>query len=292
MKQRLSATMSVAADNFKRSTFVSALKFVALIAVSRIHEGALEPMKFFKKFRKGGPSGKKSQNDKTVSQPPGKSRTSSSTGSSNMPLSETQLLQEQVHSQSSTTVNENGNRVTTTTVRVPPQDKSSNTNVPPSQQYTIDLAATELTRALVKKFIADIWNRGEIDLIPEVCSPSLRFNGNTGFDRVGHDGLSRMVATIREALDDYHCEIHSMVVESNKAFCRLRFTGKHNGQLLGYTPTGKSVAWMGATEFTIQNGKILKVWELGDVKSLEEQLAADENGSRSSTEFAEAEKEI
>jgi hypothetical protein len=36
------------------------------------------------------------------------------------------------------------------------------------------------TRDLVKKFIADIWNRGELDLIPEVCSPSLRFNGNTG----------------------------------------------------------------------------------------------------------------
>jgi hypothetical protein len=29
---------------------------------------------------------------------------------------------------------------------------------------------------------------------------------------------------------------------------------------------------MGATEFTCQNGKILKVWELGDIKTLEEQL--------------------
>mmetsp|Transcript_8245 Transcript_8245/g.17189 ORF Transcript_8245/g.17189 Transcript_8245/m.17189 type:complete len:265 (-) Transcript_8245:217-1011(-) len=135
-------------------------------------------------------------------------------------------------------------------------------------------AGIDLTRNLVKKFIADIWNRGEIDLIPEVCSPSLRFNGNTGFDRVGHDGLVRMVATIREALDDYHCEIHSMVVEHNKAFCRLRFTGKHTGNLLGYPPTGRVVGWMGATEFTCQNGKILKVWELGDIKTLEEQLIA------------------
>jgi predicted ester cyclase len=84
--------------------------------------------------------------------------------------------------------------------------------------------------------------------------------------------LQRMVVTIREALAEYHCEIHSMVVEDNKAFCRLRFTGKHVGQLLGYQPTGKVVAWMGATEFTCQNGKILKVWELGDVKSLEDQL--------------------
>jgi len=90
------------------------------------------------------------------------------------------------------------------------------------------------------------------------------------------DGLARMVSTIRDALEDYHCEIHSMVVEHNKAFCRLRFTGKHTGNLLGYEPTGRVVAWMGATEFTCQNGKILKVWELGDVKSLEEQLTSDE----------------
>ena len=31
---------------------------------------------------------------------------------------------------------------------------------------------------------------------------------------------------------------------------------------------------MGATEFTCQNGKILKVWELGDIKTLEEQLTS------------------
>lgn len=36
------------------------------------------------------------------------------------------------------------------------------------------------TRNLVKQFIADIWNRGDLEMIPSVCSPSLRFNGNTG----------------------------------------------------------------------------------------------------------------
>ena len=64
-----------------------------------------------------------------------------------------------------------------------------------------------------------------------------------------------------------------MVVEDNKAFCRLRFTGKHvGGPLLHRPPTGRQVNWMGAAEFTVQNGKILKVWELGDMKNLEEQL--------------------
>jgi len=145
----------------------------------------------------------------------------------------------------------------------------------PSESYDDRLAAIEVTRDLVKKFISEIWNRGEVELIPTVCHPSLRFNGHVGMDRVGHEGFARMVTTVREALSDYHCEIHSMVVETNKAFCRLRFTGKHSGNLLGYAPTGKTVAWMGASEFTCKNGKILKVWELADLKSLEEQLKAD-----------------
>ena len=129
-----------------------------------------------------------------------------------------------------------------------------------------------VTRELVKKFVADIWNRGDLEFIPRVCHPGLRFNGSVGMDRVGHAGFARMVTTIRDALNDYHCEIHSMVVEGNKAFCRMRFTGRHTGPLLGFAPTGKQVAWMGAAEFTCKNGQIIKVWELGDVKSLEEQL--------------------
>jgi hypothetical protein len=61
-------------------------------------------------------------------------------------------------------------------------------------------------------------------------------NGNTGFDRVGHD-VARMVSLIRDALDDYHCEIHSMVVEHNKAF--VDFDSRGNvGTLLGLSREG------------------------------------------------------
>ena len=150
-------------------------------------------------------------------------------------------------------------------------------NISHTLQANLDLQAeaerNAVTRELVKKFVADIWNRGDLELIPSVCSRPLRFNGSVGMDRVGHDGFARMVTTIRDSLNDYHCEIHSMVVEGNKAFCRMRFTGRHTGPLLGYSPTGRQVAWMGAAEFTCKDGLIVKVWELGDVKSLEEQLS-------------------
>jgi steroid delta-isomerase-like uncharacterized protein len=141
-----------------------------------------------------------------------------------------------------------------------------------NQDLEREAQLTAITRELVKKFISDIWNKGDLELINQVCSKELRYNGGIGLNRVGHDGFARMVTTIREALDDYLCEIHSMVVEGNKAFCRVRFTGTHNGTFLGYPPTGRRVAWLGATEITCKDGVIFKVWELGDFKALEEQL--------------------
>ena len=151
---------------------------------------------------------------------------------------------------------------------------NSQQQIYPEHQPTPHEIESERTRELVKIFIGEIWNRGEIESIEKVCSPRLRFNGHAGLERVGHEGFSQMVMTVRSSLEGYHCEIHSMVVEGRKCFCRLKFTGKHVGELMGYPPTNKLVAWMGASEFTICPRKklILKVWELGDIKSLEMQL--------------------
>merc|ERR1712232_388120 len=115
---------------------------------------------------------------------------------------------------------------------------------------------------------------GEIKSIPIVCSPSLRFNGHNGLERVGHEGFTNMVKTVRASFDDYHCAIHSMVVEDRKCFCRLTFTGRHVGELMGFPPTNNLVSWGGASEFTVcpKRKQILKVWELGDIKTLEKQL--------------------
>ena len=146
-------------------------------------------------------------------------------------------------------------RITTTPKEpIPEANSQLNSSIQNLSVGDERLATTEITRNLVKRFIADIWNRGELDDIPKICHPSLRFNGHIGMDRVGHEGFSRMVSTVREALGDYHCEIHSLVAENNKAFCRLRFTGKHVGNLLGYPATGKTVCWNGASEFSV------KVW--------------------------------
>ena len=126
------------------------------------------------------------------------------------------------------------------------------------------------TREIVKAFISTVWNRGEDEYIRESCDPSLRFSSNTHYNT-----LNEMVVDYLDSLADFHCEIHSMVVEPGQAFCRLQFTGKHTeDEFQGCSPNGKLIAWKCVTEFVCRHGKIMEIWILDDVKSLEQQLRA------------------
>lgn len=137
------------------------------------------------------------------------------------------------------------------------------------------LATPAVTRALIRKYVSEIWNSCNLSYIPEVCSPMIRFNGSSGvFSTIGHEGFADMVRQIHNIFADYHCEIHSMVVENKKAFCRFRFSGKQIGPLLGFPATKQTLSWIGATEFTCVDGKILNVFELSDLDTLKEQLKA------------------
>jgi len=138
----------------------------------------------------------------------------------------------------------------------------------------------EVTRYLVNMFILTIWNKGDIAAIRYVCHPNICFNGmDNQSECKGHENFARIVVSMKECIPNFHCTIQSMVVEGNKCFCRLKFTGRHEGGLLmGFPSTGKAVEWQGATEFTCQDGKILKIWEIGDMMALERTLVLNTAG--------------
>lgn len=187
----------------------------------------------------------------------------------------------------------NDNKTEALTAKTSTGDKDNNDDNESDNQK-------EKVRYLVKTFIGKIWNHGDVDYIPNVCTSSIRFNNHDGLERVGHDGFKTMVLAVRHTVHDYNVNIRSMVVENNKCFCRLQFTGRHvGGELLGYkppssitsqssvtsttkassnTPPQAVLNWSGASEFTIcpKRNQIMKVWEISDIQSLEKQLKEGE----------------
>ena len=89
-------------------------------------------------------------------------------------------------------------------------------------------------------------------------------------------GFAEYVDMVHTALGDYRCLIEELVSEGDKVFAKMTFTGIHQAEFMGYAPTHKRVSWAGCVLFKFKGERIVDVWVLGDLKSLEEQLKRQE----------------
>lgn len=128
----------------------------------------------------------------------------------------------------------------------------------------------------VRKFYEKIWNSKSTETIPDVLHEDILFRGSLGQECKGHAAFKEYLEMIHDALSDYKCEIEDMVSESNKVFTKMTFSGVHTGEFMGYKPSAKKVFWSGAALFTFSADKIVEIWVLGDLTSLQEQLRSYE----------------
>lgn len=129
-------------------------------------------------------------------------------------------------------------------------------------------------RARVEAFYHDIWNRHDAAAIPALLRDGFTFRGSLGQSRRGHAEFAEYVDFVHAALGDYRCDIEEIVCDGEKAFARMRFSGVHRAEFLGFAPTSERVEWAGAALFTFAEGRIADLWVLGDLDALRAQLAA------------------
>ena len=108
--------------------------------------------------------------------------------------------------------------------------------------------------------------------MPQVLHQNVRFRGSLGDETVGHAGFGAYVERVHRGLASYQCIIEDMVAEGHQVFTKMRFTGVHQGDFMGYPPTGQTVSWSGAALFTFDGERVSDVWVLGDLVSLNAQL--------------------
>lgn len=131
---------------------------------------------------------------------------------------------------------------------------------------------TEPVAQLVERFYADIWNRHDKSAIPKLLCADFTFRGSLGPSKVGHDEFAGYVDFVHDALGDYRCDIHDLVVGDHKAFAKMLFSGIHRKTFLGFEPTSLRVEWAGAALFTFKEGMISDLWVLGDLHGLHQRL--------------------
>ena len=133
-------------------------------------------------------------------------------------------------------------------------------------------------RKLIRIFYDEIWNKHDSSVIPKILDEKFSFRGSLGQVKKGHEGFAQYVDLVHAALGEYRCDIQEIIVEEDKAFARMWFSGIHRSEFFGYAPTLKRVQWAGAAVFTFAGDKVTDLWVLGDVYGLLQQLSGNSSG--------------
>jgi predicted ester cyclase len=125
--------------------------------------------------------------------------------------------------------------------------------------------STEENKALIRRFIADVWNRGNLASVEELVAQDAMAGGRV----VGPDAVRAAIARQAEAFPDGSNTIEDLVAEGDRVVLRGTFRGTHTGTLQHpvfgqIAPTGKQLTISGTSIFRLAAGKIVERWQLSD----------------------------
>ena len=135
---------------------------------------------------------------------------------------------------------------------------------------------SEALKAVVWRFLEEIWHQGNLQVIDEVIAPNyVRHTSHYregGRDVHGPEGVRQSIAAFRTAFPDVHFTVEDMFVADDKVVVRWTCRGTHRGAFLGIAPSGKVVTFTGINIYRIANGQIVERWAEEDAISLYQQL--------------------
>ena len=120
--------------------------------------------------------------------------------------------------------------------------------------------SVEENKAKQRRVWEEVFNEGNLEIIPEFFAPSYSFHSPLGIEAKGPEGFEQMVTMMRTALPDMHVTIDDMFAEGDRVATRFTFTGTFTGELMGIPPTGKKGAVSG---IVITRWEAVRKWKPG-----------------------------
>lgn len=133
------------------------------------------------------------------------------------------------------------------------------------------MAAEEL-KAIARRYIEEVWNKGNLALIDELFTPDhINHSPNAG-QMAGPEGLKQLIASFRHAAPDLHFTIDDMLAEGDRVVTRWTAQGTHQGELMGVPPTGKRITVTAIVIDRIVDGRFVEHWAGRDDLGMYQQL--------------------
>lgn len=113
--------------------------------------------------------------------------------------------------------------------------------------------SVEENKALIERYLDQVWNNGNIDVLDELYNANFN-GGNYG----GIAGLKAAVTSYRTSFPDLNFTIEESIAEDDKIAYRWTARGTHQALYEGVASTGKPITVTGITILHIVDGQIIE----------------------------------
>ena len=128
--------------------------------------------------------------------------------------------------------------------------------------------------AIVDRVRTEVYNAGNFDVMPEIFAEGYLHGSANGPDAIGIAAGAQRIGGFVTALPDLEWTFDEVIAEGDRVAARWTTRGTHDGDLLGFAPTGKPVEFTGISFFTVRCGKIVEFQTEMDAAGLLEQVGA------------------
>lgn len=129
----------------------------------------------------------------------------------------------------------------------------------------------EANKAVVRRFITEVWNERNLGVMPELFTADSVLHDPSG-DVVGPAAFETYNRRYLDAFPDLRYDIEDMVAEGDRVSFRARMRGTHEGEFMGFEPTGRGFDAEGIIIARLKDGKIAERWASYDALGMMRQL--------------------
>jgi steroid delta-isomerase-like uncharacterized protein len=133
---------------------------------------------------------------------------------------------------------------------------------------------TEQHKDLTRRFYDEVLSKGDVDLIPELCSEDIVDHEAPPDMPQGIEGVQAFVQMFRQAFPDLQVVVEDELAEGDRVACRVRYTGTHEGEFMGVAPSGNRIDVEVIDIARIVDGKCVEHWGVTDNMGLMQQIGA------------------
>jgi steroid delta-isomerase-like uncharacterized protein len=132
----------------------------------------------------------------------------------------------------------------------------------------------EANKALARRFIDEIANRGNLAIADELFAPDFETRDAVVPTAPGPEGVKQVFRAVLAAFPDFHETVEDVLADEDRVMVRWSTRGTHLGPFAGIAPTGKAVGWRGVFILRVKDGRFVEMWQVHDMLGLLRQLGA------------------